>query len=167
MDGVLSANKTVAGGGLTRDEREMLLGNLQQAFHRISPDGEMARCLLLAMPDVVAMASSGNGSDELELQCYRSPKFRSKLLLLVLVAKQRLIRCELEAIEESLKTRKPLQPTSRQNSILDQMDKVQKHIISWKLPISISFMDSDIDERTSGSARHNGRDGISEKLRWQ
>jgi hypothetical protein len=152
--------------GLTDDDRKALHDYLQQAFFRIMPNGEMARTLHQVIPAVIEMADNDNGSDELELQCYRSPAFRSKLLLLVSVAKHLLIRNQLKLIENSLIARTPSCSLGRQDSVLDLLDKLQILIISWKRPISGLVMNSNVDERTTRSARQDGYDRLSGRLRW-
>ncbi|MBY5363577.1 hypothetical protein HFO97_27235 [Rhizobium leguminosarum] len=152
---------------LAGDDRKTLIGYLQQALFRILPDGEMARILNQAIPDVIEIAFSDNGCDELELQCYRSPAFRSKLLLLVSVAKHLMIRHELKLLENSLIAGTPSYSPGRQDLLLDIFDKLQTRIVSWKRPISTSFMDSTVDGRTTRSARQDGHDRLSGWLRWQ
>lgn len=152
---------------LTDGDSKTLLSYLQQAFFRILPDGEMAQTLNQAIPEVITLANGDTACDRLELECYRSSRFRSKLLLLVMIAKHLTIRNELKLLENSLIPGRHANPIGKQELLLDTFDELQTRIVSWKRPIGTSFIDSDVAEGAASGAHQNGFDRISGLPRWQ
>ncbi|MCM2441067.1 hypothetical protein HGO34_15205 [Agrobacterium vitis] len=168
--GITVETRLAYGGDMTalgQDERDVLVVKLQQAFSKISPKEDMAASLLGAIPQIITMVATGKGCEELELRCYESKLFRSKLLLLVSVAKQYLIRRELMALEESLSTATSTLCRVPSPLLFDRLAEIQSRIVSWKRPFSELLTCPTLDEATSRSACLNGYRGISENLRWQ
>jgi hypothetical protein len=116
---------------LAAPDRERLDEQLQQVFFQIMPSGETAKSLLAAVPKIITMASTGRGDIELEFECYRSKEFRSKLLLLVLMAKQLFIRNDLNSLEASLEAKTTFDEQHGSERFLIRLDDVQVHITSW------------------------------------
>jgi hypothetical protein len=110
-------------------EQKGLHEALKEAFDLITTDAENAQRLKVAMWDVVNISVGDNRHEALELQCYKSNTFRSNLLLLIFKAKHRLIRRELQNLDQSIIAMK------LSSALLDHIDKIQELIISWKCPL--------------------------------
>lgn len=146
-----------------------LSDHLHETFFRIMPSGETARSLLKSIPIIVHMAADGSRGDELRVEVSRSASARSKLLLLISMTRQKLIRDALEALEDASLPNDAVPPSAVENarvSLVDRLDGVITEILKWKRPVSMSFRDWELDPRTHRSARNHGCSGVSRQLRW-
>jgi hypothetical protein len=163
-----ASENTIMTDTLPCKDRETLTGHLLETFYRIMPSGETARALVSTIPVIVNMGIDDLSGDELKPEVERSFTYRSKLILLISMTRQKLIQQGLLALEAGFISGSFVlanQTINQQKSLLDQLDGVIAKILAWKRPISLSFIDSELDERTDRSAQ-DGCHGISRRLRW-